>query len=793
MVAEKIRKTWEGKLNVNLESETLPVDLTAKLSVTPAGEIALNDLYFLAPETEVGGKIFFRFPDYTLDGALFVQIKDLSHFRKLWPGSGLKGQCGGEITFTSSPIQNLGAHLSINQFQYDEFSSKNLVVKLKARDLFTNPKGFAEVDAEGVQFKNLNVDMWSFRIHSENGKWPFDMFALGEWEDPLDISLKGSFFPSTKKEEIIIEEFYGDVIGKSFKLEKPFMMSRTPDTFTLSECLLNYTGGWLKGECSLSRESSEIVLKSEHFPLELISGPTASFSLVGGAAIDLKLSAKQDELQGHFNILLEQAKLFQFGNHSPLMTKGSLLANVSNNKIQFHAHFLSSGHQFFTTSATIPITFSQFPFNLKLERDKPVAAQVFLDGRVEEIFDFLNLGGQAIKGHVMCQAFLSNTLNTPKIKGNLRMNDGSYENYTIGTSVKEIHLELSAVNQQLILHTVSGRGPKGGEITGSGQMELSPSKHFPFHFETHPDNITGLDFDMASARVSGGPLFFDGSLQGLLIHGKVAVTSAEFKIPDDLPVDIPNYPVTLINPPAHLDVAPSLKRSYPVRYDFKMKAQDHVMVHGRGLNSEWKGKAHIHGEGSDFKGEGNWSLIRGEFDFSGKRFSLTKGEITFSESGAQIDLRGNLQVADATITAVLSGDLTSPSLTFQSSPAMPTSSILSRLIFNKDMSEISPFQAIQLAQMIVNLSGDTGPNVLEKIRKSLGVDRFNIVSSGATGEELSLQIGKYLTQGVMITLSQSAHSSQVIVEVELKGGFILQAETQEEEEGKFSLKWNHNY
>ena len=45
----------------------------------------------------------------------------------------------------------------------------------------------------------------------------------------------------------------------------------------------------------------------------------------------------------------------------------------------------------------------------------------------------------------------------------------------------------------------------------------------------------------------------------------------------------------------------------------------------------------------------------------------------------------------------------------------------------------------------------------------------------------------------MVTLSQGIDSSNVIVEVELKKGFILQAETQDEGEGKFTLKWNKNY
>ncbi|HEY5260196.1 MAG TPA: translocation/assembly module TamB domain-containing protein, partial [Rhabdochlamydiaceae bacterium] len=109
------------------------------------------------------------------------------------------------------------------------------------------------------------------------------------------------------------------------------------------------------------------------------------------------------------------------------------------------------------------------------------------------------------------------------------------------------------------------------------------------------------------------------------------------------------------------------------------------------------------------------------------------------------------------------------------------------------ISEISQGEAIHLAQVLISLSGGTGPDVLEAIRKSIGVDRLNIVSSQTDISKVSVQIGKYLTKGVMVTLSQGIDSSNVIVEVELKKGFILQAETQDEGEGKFTLKWNKNY
>ena len=122
-------------------------------------------------------------------------------------------------------------------------------------------------------------------------------------------------------------------------------------------------------------------------------------------------------------------------------------------------------------------------------------------------------------------------------------------------------------------------------------------------------------------------------------------------------------------------------------------------------------------------------------------------------------------MSDLSVTVLLQGPLTSPQLSFQSIPHLPTSSLLSRLLFNKDVSEINPVQAYQLAETLMSLSG-SGVNILEAIQKSLGIDKLNLVSGKNRFDEVSLQIGKYLYKGVMVTLSQSASSSEVMVEVE---------------------------
>ena len=309
-------------------------------------------------------------------------------------------------------------------------------------------------------------------------------------------------------------------------------------------------------------------------------------------------------------------------------------------------------------------------------------------------------------------------------------------------------------------------------------------------------NLHLLRFNTIDCYLTG-PLYITGNSKSALAEGNLTVSYATIRIPDHLPYDLPQLPVTFINRPPYLnDEQISSASIFPLHIDLELTAEQDVHVEGKGLSSEWEGSVRLTGTNTTVAANGSLSLLSGQYLFSGKIFKLTDGEIAFNDKptpSAYLNLSGELGLSDMEVTAQLRGPLTSPQLTFQSNPHMPTSSILARILFNKDISDISHPEALQLANTLMSLSGGAGPDVLEAIRKRIGVDRLTIVPAKEGSDQIAVQIGKYLTKGVLITLSQSATSSQVIVEVELKKGFIFQAETQEEEEGKFSLKWRKSY
>ena len=87
---------------------------------------------------------------------------------------------------------------------------------------------------------------------------------------------------------------------------------------------------------------------------------------------------------------------------------------------------------------------------------------------------------------------------------------------------------------------------------------------------------------------------------------------------------------------------------------------------------------------------------------------------------------------------------------------------------------------------------------MEGTRKSLGVDRLRVITDPTAegGETVALQVGKYVSKGVLVSFTQGAEesSTNISVEIDLKHNFSFQIESdQRQEQGKFTLKWNLNY
>jgi translocation and assembly module TamB len=798
--AEKAAETtWEGHVEFSAKNEETPIEGTISFALESLEQLIIRDLNLKSHGATVNGSLIAGCAPFKLEnGAFFATVLELGHFAAFFPGSDLSGSLGAEFQVGSN--QELQLHVALKDFHWFEMLAHELTAEFELIDYTQDIKGTLALEGSRIYLPQLYLSSLNAQVSAENEYWPFDIQLEGRWKEPLDIHTAGYWKRGScanPLEKIKIQKLEGFLLQHSLDLEEPLSIRWSPERFEITPCHIQLGDGHCDTSVKLSPEYGHIRMQAKHFPLDLLTLLRPTFTLQGSSSLDIDLEGSKDQLHGHFNLVLEQAHVSQGAKDTPLKAKGTLQGNVENNILQVHAQLKASDYQFFEASATLPILFQLFPLKATFEEEGAISGEVIMEGKLEDIFDFVNIGSHRATGLLSCRLFLSKTIASPTILGSIDLQSGSYENYYTGTLLRNINAQIAAEKNTLTLTSLTARDNANGTCSAEGELLLKPKLKFPFSVQAELNNLNALRFDTISANFSG-PLSFTGDANSALAKGELFVSHADLKIPDDLPIDLPVLPVTYVNEPPHLKKrAPIPTSFYPLRLDLDLTAPDKINVTGKGLTSEWKGDAHLKGTNAVVAATGSLQLIKGEFDFAGKTFMLTHGVITFVDKpsqGALLNLTGTLALADqSTVTASLHGHLTAPVLTFQSSPPQPTSSILAKILFDKDISEIDPFQAMQLAQTIVSMAGGSGPSVFDNIRKTLGIDRLCIVPGPNGLDDISLQIGKYLTHGVTITLTQGTDSSNVVVEVELCQGLIFQAETQEQEEGKFSLKWHRNY
>ena len=218
---------------------------------------------------------------------------------------------------------------------------------------------------------------------------------------------------------------------------------------------------------------------------------------------------------------------------------------------------------------------------------------------------------------------------------------------------------------------------------------------------------------------------------------------------------IPHLAVRELNQPADADEpAPRM----PWALDLRTNARGQLAVRGLGLDSEWRARLAIGGTVDDPAITGRADLMRGSYQFAGRRFDLDRGIIRFTgtrpvDPALDITAAANLQGINASIH--VSGTGTQPQIDFTSVPALPEDELLSRLLFGTSIANLSAPEALQLAAAVQGLrnGGKGGLDPINAVRRVAGLDRLRIEAADVTtGQKTSIAAGKYIGRKTYVEL-----------------------------------------
>lgn len=365
---------------------------------------------------------------------------------------------------------------------------------------------------------------------------------------------------------------------------------------------------------------------------------------------------------------------------------------------------------------------------------------------------------RAVSGGLRFDLRLRGPLQPTALSGRVTLSNGRASDPSLPYVLENIAGAADLAGGRATLAFTSGIST-GGTVTLSGTVGTAAP--YDANLTTALQQVQLKDPQLYQTRLNGQVTVRGALLGGAVIGGDIVLNETELKIPstsfgaaaglDELRHVAEPGDVRATRARAGLtgDAAAeagdgsATGRAYPL--DLRISAPQRVFVRGRGLDAELGGEFRVQGTTANVVPSGALNLVRGRLDILGKRLTLSE---------ALLQLEGDfdpyLRVlasteSDGIISSVqIEGRATEPKVSFVSQPELPEEEVLARLLFGRDLTSLSAFQAAQLASAVATLAGKGGDGLVGKLRKGFGLDDLDI-STDAEGDT-SLKAGKYISK-----------------------------------------------
>ncbi|WP_299724249.1 translocation/assembly module TamB domain-containing protein [uncultured Tateyamaria sp.] len=304
---------------------------------------------------------------------------------------------------------------------------------------------------------------------------------------------------------------------------------------------------------------------------------------------------------------------------------------------------------------------------------------------------------------------------------------------------------------------LTGQVTEGGTIALNGPITLGGG--FPAQLQIGLSNVVLTDNVVYTSVVNGGVSLNGALTGGARIAGNIEVGETTVQVPSSTVSTLGSIPdithIGATRPVMRTRARAGLIKetsassggglAYPL--DITVNAPSRVFVRGRGIDAELGGTLRITGTTADTISTGQIDLIRGRLEILTKRFELDDGRIEI-QGRFEVFLRliAVTSTSSGTASIVVEGRASDPTVTFESSPEAPQDQVLAQIFFGRDISQLSAFQALQLASAVARLAGGGGESLISQLRGSFGLDDLDVTTDDEGNA--AVRAGKYISENV---------------------------------------------
>ncbi|MBI5940483.1 MAG: translocation/assembly module TamB domain-containing protein, partial [Caulobacterales bacterium] len=509
---------------------------------------------------------------------------------------------------------------------------------------------------------------------------------------------------------------------------------------------------------------------------------------------EITLQGKGSRLTGALDASLRDARAR--GSGRSVSVNSEVKATLNDQILAITATATNAGGLRSALDLALPVEASAAPLRLAIARQQTMRGKFSADGEIKPLWDLLVGGERSVSGDVHMAGAIGGTLADPRLEGQASLRGGAFEDGVIGLKLRDVTLSAYLADKAIDVSGFNAQDGRGGRLSGAGRISLLRDGISSFKVVLQDFRL--IENDTLTAIASGDTTInraADGKVQ---VSGALTIDRATVAANPPTPRGVVPMDVVEINRPdtGQMETLAEPTRGLVVALDVTLKAARGIFVEGRGLDAEMSLDAHVGGTTARPVLSGVARIVRGEYDFAGKRFEFDpRGAVYLATSPERIRLDLTAARDDPSLTAVIRvrGTAAKPEITLTSSPVLPNDEVLSRILFGASASQLSPLEAAQLASALAALAGGGGFDVIGNLKNFAGLDRLVFAGGGAAGA-MTVAGGKYLTDDVYLEIIGGGRDGPAAqVEWRVRRNLSIISRLQGEGGGKLSVRWRRDY
>jgi translocation and assembly module TamB len=704
--------------------------------------------------------------DNSLSGRIQLGLRRLADIAIL-TGQEMEGAVDGAITFRPRGAKT-GANVDakIENLRTGGLQARTVSLQGSVDDLLGKP-------VLGLTGRAQGLVAGEFQGGGEarlNG--PLDQMAIAlssEMRDAAGNVLKGRAEAGLNipKQKLTLTALGGDLRGVALKLQSPATIGFA-DGVAIDHLVI-LSG---KGQLSLSgRITPALALKASarNFALADFKSFLPAVGLQGSLAGEADLTGTIQAPRGSIVVRGRDVRAAYYSSAIP-SSVFDVRAQLQGDHALINAALNAGANARLALTGTAPLA----PNAAMALRANGTLDLVLLD-------PLLAVDGRRARGAVAVDALIEGSLNAPRVTGSGKLTGGEIQDYARGARIQDIAATVQAEGTRIRLTSLTGRaGP--GSFSGSGTIDLA-APGLPVDVSLDASNARPIASDLVTASLTG-KLHLTGRLRTqTTLSGKIDVPGGEINLPKNFPPEVAVLNVRRRGQPPAPPPGPQSR----TLLDVDVSTTGPLFVRGHGVDANMGGTIHVGGTTADPVIAGEFRMVRGNYSIAGQTLDFTSGRVLFDGVGVRGRLDPALdfqaQTVSGGVTAVLGvgGHASSPKITLSSTPVLPQDEVISHLLFQQSVKQLTALQLASIAQAVASIGGvGDGFNPLGTVRRNLGLDRLS-VSSANTGvvggqSQTMVEAGRYVSRNVYVGVKQNlSGGTQTQVQLDITKRFRAQA------------------